>query len=622
MAKARGDSAARVYQTLPLAAPTGGMDLRTSVTQMGEDRARLLVNVSLAEPGVFASRPGWRNLTTDTGGFFAPERIQGALRAYLRTSTPSSNSTAVRIFAKGSAIGLSSVVEMISLVSDGQIVGAFDGVSTLSRKSTNGSSWTRLGIAPGVTGPTLSTLSTGGLSSGEYAVSWTYKDRDLAYESNGPAGSTITLSASSGAINVVIPNSTDAQVEAFIVYARKVSAGETVLRKVSSLAQSSGANSTLVLTSTAWTTGAEIPTTHTLPPTLSFGTVWKNRWWARDATAPNRLRFSEIFLPQAWPANYYVDIPFEKGDEIRALQPFGDTLLIFGASKIFIVLGTTTTDFEIRPSLGSRDGAFGFRAVCPIDNGIVHAGANGVHWFDGTADTLLSDAIDLEWQRIVVNSPSTSLMQTDMVEDRKTRELRITSPFNTTNRSFIVGEWVMDLSRFRMARDVAWSITNRIINGYLAYDGPETESSAQNLLVSYHNQFTQNPNYVATNEESTGTTANSSAFQATWVTRALTTGPHAANWLDFRGEYDASSTPSTLFVQGWIDGSTLASLNVQLSSAATSSIYSQRRQFYTPLPLSRPARSFGVTLSAVAPVRLSNIDVGFVPEPKPRQFSR
>ena len=300
MAKARGDSAARVYQTLPLAAPTGGMDLRTSLTQMGEDRARLLAGVSLSEPGVFASRKGSRELTSTV----TTDKIQGGIRAYFRTSTPSAASTVATIWARGFEMGLSSAVDMISLVSDGQIVGAFDGVSTLARKSTNGSSWTRFGIAPGSTGPTLSTLSTGGLSSGEYAVSWTYKDRDLAYESNGPAGSTITLSASSGAITVVIPNSTDAQVEAFIVYARKVSAGETVLRKVSSQAQSSGVSSTLVLTSTAWTTGAEIPTTHTLPPTLSFGAAWKNRWWARDATAPNRLRFSEIFLPQAWPANY------------------------------------------------------------------------------------------------------------------------------------------------------------------------------------------------------------------------------------------------------------------------------------------------------------------------------
>ena len=93
MAKARGDSAARVYQTLPLAAPTGGLDLRTSLTQMGDDRARFLLNASLSEPGVFLSRAGYRVLTSDTGGILPVQRIQGALRAYFRTSTPSQVST-------------------------------------------------------------------------------------------------------------------------------------------------------------------------------------------------------------------------------------------------------------------------------------------------------------------------------------------------------------------------------------------------------------------------------------------------------------------------------------------------------------------------------------------------
>jgi hypothetical protein len=619
MAKARGDSAARVYQTLPLAAPTGGLDLRTSLTQMGDDRARMVANVSLSEPGVFVSRAGFRTLTTDTGGILPPDRIQGALRAYFRTSTPSAVSTTATIWAKGGEIGLSNSADMISLVSDGQIVGAFDGVSTLARKSTNGSSWTRFGIAPGSTGPTLSTLSTGGLSSGEYAVSWTYKDRDLAYESNGPAGSTITLSASSGAINVVIPNSTDAQVEAFIVYARKVSAGETVLRKVSSQAQSSGVSSTLVLTSTAWTTGAEIPTTHTLPPTLSFGTVWKNRWWARDASVANRLRFSEIFLPQAWPANYYVDLPFEKGDEIRAVHPFGDTLLVLGAGKVFIVLGTTTTDFEIRPALGSRDGAFGPRAVCSVDNGVVHAGANGVHWFDGTADTLLSDAIDPMWQEILNAAPSSLTMQTAIVEDRRSRELRITSPgFDTLGKGY-AGEWVLDLAQFRMGKTAVWSMTDRQIGGYLPYDGPEGASSLQNLLLSYYNSTAP---AVYTNEESTGDTANGAPMLGQWISRAVGIGAHAANWVDVRGEYDPRTSTNTLNVQAWVDGIALASVPCALSSAAPSSVYDARRQFYTPLPLSRPGRTLGINISAPAPFRISNIDLGFVPEPKPRQFSR
>ena len=103
----------------------------------------------------------------------------------------------------------------------------------------------------------MSSLTTGAMSSGEYAFTFTYKDRDQAYESNAPTESTITLTGSSGSVTVVVPNSTDAQVDAIVVYARKVSAGETVARKVSSLAQSGGVSSTLVVTST-W--GAETAT--------------------------------------------------------------------------------------------------------------------------------------------------------------------------------------------------------------------------------------------------------------------------------------------------------------------------------------------------------------------------
>jgi hypothetical protein len=85
------------------------------------------------------------------------------------------------------------------------------------------------------------------------------------------------------AISVVVPNSTDAQVDAVVIYARKTSAGETVRRKASSQAQSTAANSTVLITSSNWTTNDEDPTDHTVPPLLSFGVVWKNRWWARHA---------------------------------------------------------------------------------------------------------------------------------------------------------------------------------------------------------------------------------------------------------------------------------------------------------------------------------------------------
>jgi hypothetical protein len=53
----------------------------------------------------------------------------------------------------------------------------------------------------------------------------------------------------------------------------------------------------------------------------------------------NRLHFTQIFEPQSWPDDFTIDIPFEHGDDIAAILPLGDTLLVFGQSKIFLISG-------------------------------------------------------------------------------------------------------------------------------------------------------------------------------------------------------------------------------------------------------------------------------------------
>src|SRR6185295_628440 len=114
--------------------------------------------------------------------------------------------------------------------------------------------------------------------------------------------STVTLS-STGAIEGQFANSTDPQIDAIVVYARNKTAGETVRRKVSSFAQQStaaGSHSTFTITSSAWTSNDEEPSDHDLPGTYSFAVIWKNRWWARDATRTNRLHFTQLFQPQSW----------------------------------------------------------------------------------------------------------------------------------------------------------------------------------------------------------------------------------------------------------------------------------------------------------------------------------
>jgi hypothetical protein len=175
-----------------------------------------------------------------------------------------------------------------------------------------------------------------------------------------------------------------------------VTSGETVRRFAGTVANpGSGLTATVDVTSKNWTAAAEEPTDHNVPPALSFAVVWKNRWWARDATVKNRIRFTQVFQNQSWPATFFIDIPFERGDEVAAIMPIGDTLVVFGlVSKPFLIIGQTSLDFEVRPSAAAEAGALGPRAVALIENGIVHAAAEGIYIFDGATDRLLSYDID------------------------------------------------------------------------------------------------------------------------------------------------------------------------------------------------------------------------------------
>lgn len=618
---------------VPVLGPSEGVDLRLSQTLLPAGRARTLVNWSLEEPGALVMAPGWQHFSTSALG---AARVQGGARIYLNSAVPSPSSTIVTLAAWNQALyvagdtgawsaavlsGLST--NEVYFSADRDLVAAFDGSTGRAFKSTNGSSWTAFGLVRPAAPSTVSTLSTGGLSSGEYAINFTYKARGLAVESNGStAESTITLSASSGAINWTGPNSTNPDINAIVVYARKVSAGETILRKVSSLAQSAGASSTLVITSTAWTINDPIPTDHDNPTGLSFGVVWKNRWWARDATTTNRLKFTQIFQPQSWPALFYIDIPFERGDAIQALIPLGNTLLVFGATKIFIILGQTSLDFEVLPTLASQDGALGPRAACVLENGVIHAGAAGVWIFDGVSDRLLSYDIDPAWRDLITHASAAALARVACLYHLPRKELRVAVPRRYPTDQ--PGEWILDMSRSRDGK-TAWRQSDRDITGYLPWDGPETVAGNRGRLLSWAS--TQG----SLNEESTGYTADGADQTGTYEGPGLTLGEYRGRWVDLRGEYEPNV--GSLAIQGVVDGKALPSAAITLGAAGPvygtaqygSAIYGgvARKQFYQVLPLSADGRTYvqKFTYRGQGKFKLFSYHPGIVPESRSRSFS-
>lgn len=623
----------KAYQLLPVSDMTGGVDLRSAQTLLKTDRARTLVNWSLEQPGALVIRPGYLRFSTTSLGNSRP---QGGQRVYLNTAIPSAASTAFTLLAWNGGVynlsdtggWLSTTPQLTGLSTgndvlfphDRDMVAAMDG-STTPWKSTNGSSWTKMGIRRPTVAPVLSTFGGGSLSASEFELSYTYKDRDLAHESNGhAAGSTITLGAT-GAVSVVVPNSTEPAVDAIVVYARNKTSGETIRRKASSQVQSAGANSTIVITSSNWSSNDEEPSDHTPPTTLSFGVVWKNRWWARSATVKNRIHFTQLFQPQSWPALFYLDIPFERGDEIRALVPMGDTLIVFGTTKIFLLAGQTSLDFEVRPTLDSQDGAFGPFATAIVENGAIHVGANGVYIFDGASDRYLSFDLEPAWRDLVKHAVVSDLQRIAVCYDAQRKEVRISVP--SRYPSGVFGEWVLDLNRTRQGHE-AWTATDRTIGGYILFNGPEQNAGDRGRLFSWHSAM------ASVFEESTGTTANSSNMIAEYEGPGLTLGAIRARWIDVRGEYEPNDGVFAIepVVDGISQGSKTISVGTGLSRYGTAtygvSRYggAARRQFVLTLPLGADGRTYvqKAVYTGQQPFTWYSYTPGLVPETRSRDF--
>jgi hypothetical protein len=629
-ARGRAPTVTPTYQMVHVEDLSGGLDLRRSPTLIGVDRSRVLMNFSLGSPGELVVRPGFSAFTT---GSLGADPYRGARRVYLDSTTFTLTAHGGIVRRPGESGSPSTAVEYSTIHSsnpvffpyDRLLVAVFDGANR-PRKSTGSTTWTQMGIdASTSVGSSASSLSSGSLSTSEFEFTFAYKNRGTGHQSNvSTVLSTRRLTGATGAMHLEIPNSADAQVDAIVVYARNKTAGETVQRKASSFAAQGGASSTTRIVSSAWSANEEAPTNHDVPGALRFAVYWKNRWWAADSVVGNRIYFTEIFQNESWPTLFYVDIPFERGDEITALVPLGDTLLVFGQSKVFLITGQTSLDFEVKLSAGAQAGALGPRATASIENGVVHAAAEGVFIYDGFSDKLLSHDIEPGWRDLIKNSASTALALIDMVYHFPYKELRIAVPRLYPRAA--PGEWVIDLNRTREAQTPAWADTDRPIGGYVLWDGDEPTQGVRGRLVSWASTGGR------LFKESTGTTANSSDFTAEYEGSHFATGFNRARLIDLRGEYEPHSGALTgeVVVDNVSQGQVSLTIGTGLATYDSTVVYGTatygvagRRQFFTMLPLSAEGRTAWVKMSYTGreAFRVFTYAVGIVPEMAPRGFS-
>lgn len=626
--RARSPSVARTYQQVSITDLSGGLDLRRSGTLLEPTRARVLRNYSLAVPGEIAVRAGYRAFTSNSLG---STRVQGAQRIYLASTAFTLAAWGGNLYRLGDAVGSSwPAVEYSTISSTSEVFFPYDRVfvavmdsTNRPRKSTGDTTWTRLGIDASTRISSAASASSGSLSASEFEFSFSWKDRGTGHESNETTRvSTITL-GSTGAVSLQCENSTDPQVDAIVVYARNKTAGETVRRKASSGGQSTAASSTIVIDSSGWSSNDEAPTNHNVPVAYRWATVWKNRWWAPSSSVGNRLHFTELFQPQSWPTLFFLDLPFERGDEITSTVALGDTLLVFGQTGGFVVFGTTSLDFEVRPSAGMQAGAFGPRAVVAIESGVLHAAAEGVFSYDGASDRYLTHDIEPGWRDLVRNTASTSLELVALVDHFPTKEIRIAVPRQYPRAA--AGEWVLDLNRTRESDTPAWTTTDRAIGGYILHDGAESVAGDRGRLLSWDSTAGR------LWKESTGTTANSSNMVAEYEGPHLATGLNRARFLDLSGEYEPHG--GALTVEVVVDEQSQGQFGITIGGGLAqygSTTYgggqyagAGRRQFYTPLPLGAEGRTVWLktSYSGTESFRHFTYAFGLVPERVVRRFS-
>ena len=600
---------------------SGGVNLRVSPTSVPADQSRTLRNFSLREPGALTVDYFYTRFTTST---FGSGRAQGGARIYLK------NGVTFTLVAEGGNLkrpsdagapggnvltGLHATND-IHFFNDRDLVAVMDS-SNVPKKSTDGTTWTQLGItAPAA--PVLAGVAGGGLiDTNVYEVSYSYADDELVHESNATATAQHTIAAPNLTIRVTVANSGDPQVDRKNIYVRNVTAGESVRRKVGT---TTGTTFDIDGPDSDWAQGAEAPSNHDVPPALSFGVVWKNRAWARDATVKNRLRFTEIFQTQSWASLFFVDLPMEKGDEIAAVIPQGDTLQVFGQNGLFLVIGQTSLDFEVRPSLGVEAGAVGPRAVDAVESGIIHASRRGVYLWDGATDRLLSFDIAPAWEDIIKRSTAADIARIATVYHGARKEVRIAVPRLYPTGTY--GEWILDLDRSRTARREVWTSTPRPVGGYIYWDGAETVTGSSERLFSWH--ATEAHLY----EEVEGTSANGSDLVAEYESSAFTLGFVVARWVAIYGEYKPTS--GLFAVEALVDGVSQGSQTISLVGAGTtygSATYGSfvyggklRSMFVILLPLTAEGRTLSIRAryTGQAPFQLYTYAIEVVPEPLPR----
>lgn len=154
-----------------------------------------------------------------------------------------------------------------------------------------------------------------------------------------------------------------------------------------------------------WVNGYDVPKTWDgttvadvtgSPPNGKYLAFHKNRLFLVDPNNPTKVVYSELGDYNTYESTYFFYAPSPKsGDPITGLKVFQDNLIVFTRKTKWVLYGDDPGNFVLRQASGKK-GAVAQATIQTDPNYVYFLSDDGVYRFNGSADELMSDAIQNE----------------------------------------------------------------------------------------------------------------------------------------------------------------------------------------------------------------------------------
>lgn len=133
------------------------------------------------------------------------------------------------------------------------------------------------------------------------------------------------------------------------------------------------------------------------PPRGHYIATHKNYlWMAHTSSATSRLYFSSVLDIESWPVLNFIDISPNDGDYITGLLSFDDYLIITKQRSVWVLLGSGSSDFEVR-RIHEGVGCIAPRSLVKMPNYFAFASSEGIYISNLSEPVLITERLKETW---------------------------------------------------------------------------------------------------------------------------------------------------------------------------------------------------------------------------------